>query len=240
MATTVADRAMICSADHRASSAGLAILRAGGSAVDAAVAAGAVLTVVAPQRSSMGGDLFALVHARPGLPEVMNASGRTGSGADPEALRRAGHRRMPLRHDIRSVPVPGCVDGWLALHSRYGRLPLAEVLRSAILHAERGFAATPGFMAAVQAAARAPDAWRPPWADRPGNIVPRPGVARALRAIVGEGRAGFYRGDFGHGLLALGRGLYGASDLAGFRYVSGSAANFVRQPFEQKCQVCPL
>ncbi|WP_207401180.1 gamma-glutamyltransferase, partial [Actinomadura roseirufa] len=141
--TTTADRAMICTADHRASSAGLAILRAGGSAVDAAVAAGAVLAVVAPHRCGMGGDLFALVQARPGPPEALNASGRTGSGADADALRAEGHRRMPVRHDIRSVPVPGCVDGWLALHARHGRLPLAEVLESAVLHASRGFAATP-------------------------------------------------------------------------------------------------
>ncbi|QXJ26796.1 gamma-glutamyltransferase [Actinomadura graeca] len=205
---------MICSADHRASSAGLAILRAGGSAVDAAVAAGAVLAVVAPQRGGMGGDLFAIVQAGPGPPEVMNASGRTGSGADPEILRSEGHLRMPIRHDIRSVPVPGCVDGWLALHGRYGRLPLAEVLRSAVLHAERGFAATPGLVAAVASAAGAPGAWRPAWADRPAGVVARPGAARALRAIVDEGRAGFYQGEFGRGLRTLGRGLYRASDLA--------------------------
>ncbi|WP_067456080.1 gamma-glutamyltransferase [Actinomadura macra] len=214
MTTTTADRAMICSADHRASSAGLAILRAGGSAVDAAVAAGAVLAVVAPQRGGMGGDLFAIVHAGPGPPEVMNASGRTGSGADPETLRREGHQRMPVRHDIRSVPVPGCVDGWLALHGRYGRLPRAEVLRSAVLHAEGGFATTPGLMAAVEAAAGAPGARRPAWADRPGKVVARPGAARALRAIVDEGRAGFYQGEFGSGLRALGRGHYGAADFA--------------------------
>lgn len=214
MTTATADRAMICTADHRASSAGLAILRAGGSAVDAAVAAGAVLAVVAPQRCGMGGDLFALVHARPGPPEALNASGRTGSGADPGALREEGHRRMPVRHDIRSVPVPGCVDGWLALHESHGRLPLAEVLRSAVLHAERGFAATPGFVAAAEAAVGAPGTEGLAWARRPGEIVVRPGVARALRAVVDEGRAGFYQGEFGEGLRKLGRGLYTASDLA--------------------------
>ncbi|TDD90805.1 gamma-glutamyltransferase [Actinomadura rubrisoli] len=212
--TATADRAMICTADHRASSAGLAILRAGGSAVDAAVAAGAVLAVVAPQRCGMGGDLFALVHTDPGPPEVLNASGRTGSGADPDALREEGHRRMPVRHDIRSVPVPGCVDGWLALHGRHGRLPLAEVLQSAVLHAERGFAATPEFVAASEAAVGAPGTEGLAWARRPGDHVTRPGFARALRAIIGYGRAGFYQGEFGDGLLKTGRGLYTGPDLA--------------------------
>src|SRR4051794_21047795 len=92
--TGTADRAMICTADHRASSAGLAILRAGGSAADAAVAANAVLAVVAPHRCGLGGDLFALVHDRPGPPAALNASGRAGSGADAAALRAEGRSRM--------------------------------------------------------------------------------------------------------------------------------------------------
>lgn len=209
-----ADRAVICSADHRASSAGLAILRAGGSAADAAVAAGAVLAVVAPQRSGLGGDLFAMVHGRSGPPVVLNASGRTGSGADPEALRAEGRRRMPFRHDIRSVTVPGCVDGWLALHARYGRLPLTEVLRSAVLHADKGFAATPEFVAAGRSAADAPGAEGLAWPGRPGERVHRPGIARSLRAVIVEGRGGFYRGEFGDGLLSLGQGLFTESDLA--------------------------
>ncbi|WP_030165554.1 gamma-glutamyltransferase [Spirillospora albida] len=212
--TAGADRAMICSADRRASSAGLAILRSGGSAADAAIAANAVLAVVAPQRCGLGGDLFALVHDRPGPPLALNASGRTGSGADAEGLRAEGRRRMPVRHDVRSVTVPGCVDGWLMLHERFGRLPLSEVLRSAVLHAERGFAATPGFVAAGRDAAGAPGTDGLAWPSRPGERVLRPGTGRALRAVIAGGRAGFYEGEFGAGLLDLGRGLFAPSDLA--------------------------
>ncbi|MFB4296145.1 gamma-glutamyltransferase [Actinomadura sp. NTSP31] len=213
--TGTADRAMICTADHRASSAGLAILRAGGSAADAAVAANAVLAVVAPQCCGMGGDLFALVHALerdgPGPPAALNASGRAGSGADAAALRAEGRRRMPVRHDVRSVTVPGCVDGWLALHARYGRMPLAEVLESAVLHAERGFTATPGLVAACRDAAGGDGL---AWPTRPGEQVKRPGIGRALRAVAAAGRAGFYEGEFGAGLLRIGRGLFAPSDLA--------------------------
>src|SRR3954451_9570583 len=115
--TRHAPHGMVASVDHLASAAGLAMLRAGGSAADAAVAASAVLAVTAPHLCGMGGDLFALVHdphAEPGAaPAALNASGRAGSGADPVQLRVEGHESMPFRLDIRSAPVPGCVDGWL-------------------------------------------------------------------------------------------------------------------------------
>src|SRR5690606_34951514 len=130
----------VCSVDARASTAGAALLDAGGSAADAAVAASAVLAVISPHLCGMGGDLFALVHV-PGSAEplALDASGRAGSGADPARLRSEGHRTMPFSGDVRSAPVLGCVDGWLALHERAGRLPLAEVLAPAIEIAEAGF-----------------------------------------------------------------------------------------------------
>src|SRR5687768_4419317 len=148
--TRHAPRGMVCSVDHLASSAGVDVLRAGGSAVDAAVAASAVLAVTCPHLCGMGGDLFALVH-QPGepAPAALNASGRAGSGADPERLRAEGHATMPFHGDLRSAPVPGCVDGWLALHERFGRLPLADVLHAAVGYAAEGFPASP-LLAAVQ------------------------------------------------------------------------------------------
>jgi len=102
------------------------MLRRGGSAADAAIAASAVLAVTTPHMCGMGGDLFALVHHQSGPPSALNASGRAGSGADLDRLRTEGHQTMPFTEDIRSVPVPGCVDGWLSLHERFGRLPLPE------------------------------------------------------------------------------------------------------------------
>src|SRR3954451_5719182 len=130
-ATLHAPNGMVCSVDHLASEAGIAILRQDGTAADAAVATSAVLAVTTQHMCGMGGDLFALVHTGEPVPAALNASGRSGSGADPDRLRADGPAVMPPFGDVRAVPVPGCVDGWLALHDRFGRLPLADVLEPA-------------------------------------------------------------------------------------------------------------
>lgn len=214
-ATFHARRGMVCSVDHLASGAGVAILRAGGNAVDAAVATSAVLAVTTQHMCGMGGDLFALVHhtdAEP--PSCLNASGRAGSGADAEALRREGHQRMPTDGDVRAVTVPGCVDGWLALLERHGRLPLSDVFEPAISYAEDGFPASPQLAASVQFIAGIEGADDYPATTRRGDIITRPGVARTLAAVVDGGRAAFYEGEFGAGLLRVGDGLFDADDLA--------------------------
>src|SRR4051794_5466685 len=87
--TTRSPNGMVCSVDHLASSAGVAMLRAGGSAADAAIACSAVLAVTTQHSCGMGGDLFALVHDGRGV-DCLNSSGRAGSGADPDAMRAAG------------------------------------------------------------------------------------------------------------------------------------------------------
>ena len=209
-----APRGMVCSIDHLASQAGLSMLRAGGSAADAAVAASAVLTVTSQHACGLGGDLFALVHV-PGAdaPDALDASGRAGSGADPDRLRAEGHRVMPASGDIRATTVPGCVDGWLALHGRHGRLPLGEVLAPAREYAEQGFPASPGLTRAATQVAGVPGGEDFRNVSRPGDRVTRPGVAGALRDIVDEGRTGFYGGTFGQGLLELGAGEYAPADL---------------------------
>src|SRR6476469_5860490 len=114
--TRYARGGLVCSVDHLASSAGVAALRAGGSAADAAVAASAVLAVTTQHMCGMGGDLLALVQPGHGLDvRALLAVGRAGSGSDPDRLRAEGHTRMPFRGDLRTVTVPGCVDGWLGL-----------------------------------------------------------------------------------------------------------------------------
>src|SRR3954453_7168494 len=189
--TRYARSAMVSSADHVATGAGVAMLRAGGSAADAAIAANAVLAVTWPQHCGPGGDLFALVHvAGEDEPAALNASGRAGSGADAARLRAEGETAMPARGDVRAVTVPGRVDGWIALHERFGRLELADVLEPARWLAAEGFAASPTLVAAAGALpdgdAAAPGA---EGADevaalrrltRPGAAVRRPGLARAL------------------------------------------------------------
>ena len=133
-------RGAVASADQVATLAGIGVLAAGGNAVDAAIATNAAMAVVGPHLCGLGGDLFALVSTG-GEVHALNASGRAGAGADADALRAEGHREMPFRHDIRTVTVPGCVDGWTALHARFGSLPLAELLAPAIALASDGFAA---------------------------------------------------------------------------------------------------
>jgi gamma-glutamyltranspeptidase/glutathione hydrolase len=216
MATRYAPTGMVASVDHLASSAGVAVLRDGGSAVDAAVSASAVLAVTCPHLCGMGGDLFALVHVPDdAAPAALNASGRAGSGADPSRLVAEGAGEMPFRGDLRSAPVPGCVDGWLALHERFGRLPLGRVLEAAATYAVAGFPASP-LLAIAQVLLDGVEGADDLLRTRPlraGDLVRRPGVGRALAAIVDEGRAGFYEGPFGEGLLRLGDGEYTAPDL---------------------------
>ncbi|HZQ83781.1 MAG TPA: gamma-glutamyltransferase [Acidimicrobiales bacterium] len=216
LTTTLAPNGAVCAVDHLASEAGVAMLRAGGSAADAAVAASAVLAVTTQHMCGMGGDLFALVHDGGGAPAALNSSGRAGSGADADRLRADGHRVMPRRGDIRAVPVPGCVDGWIALHTRYGRLPLADVLEPARAYAADGFPASQLLAWACLLLEGLPEA-----ADYTaggqvdlGTVIRRPGVARTLEAIAAGGRAAFYEGEFGEGLLALGAAEYTGDDLA--------------------------
>ena len=215
-ATRHAPNGMVCAVDHLAAEAGVALLRVGGSAADAAIAASAVLAVTTQHMCGMGGDLFALVHAGTGEPDCLNASGRAGSGADPDRLRADGHVTMPFRGDIRSVPVPGCVDGWVALHDRFGKLPLADVLAPAYDYAANGFPASSTLAASVALVGDLPEAadYLEPGPLRAGTIVRRPGVARTLAAISERGRDGFYLGEFGEGLLAIGRGEFTEGDVA--------------------------
>ncbi len=214
--TTRAPHHMVATADHLATQAGLTAFALGGNAIDAAIAANAAIAVTGPHMCGMGGDLFALVH-HAGEVFCLNASGRSGSMADPESMRRDGLTAMPLRHDIRSVTVPGCVDGWLALHQRFGTIPLATLLGPAIALAEEGFPASPllvGSASMLDGQGRLALSELTDHARRPGDRVRRPGAARTLRAIVERGRHGFYLGEFGEGLLTLGDGWFTSDDLA--------------------------
>ncbi|MFC4338143.1 gamma-glutamyltransferase family protein [Salininema proteolyticum] len=218
---------VVSTVDPLASSAGREVLESGGNAVDAAIAAGAVLAVVAPHLCGLGGDLYALVHI-PGeeKPACLNATGRAGSGADAARMREEGHSVMPFRDDIRATPVPGCVDGWVALNERFGTLPMKDLLDPARRIAAEGFEATGMLARAVKGnlagTPGAEDLWRPLVSengDSPaelGRRMARPGVARILEAVAAEGRDGFYRGEFGRGLIAMAKGEFTEADLERF------------------------
>jgi gamma-glutamyltranspeptidase/glutathione hydrolase len=206
---------MVASADQLATQAGLAVIALGGNAVDAAIATNAAIAVTAPHLCGMGGDLFALVHQGDRV-HALNGAGRAGAGASASALRAEGLTEMPFRHDVRAVTVPGCVDGWCALHDGFARLPLSTLLAPAIRLAEEGFPASPLLVGSLS---RLDDRGHEQLhelasqATRPGARVRRPGVAAALRAITTGGRDAFYLGDFGEGLLRLGAGWFARSDL---------------------------
>jgi gamma-glutamyltranspeptidase/glutathione hydrolase len=206
---------MVNAADQLASHAGVAMLERGGSAADAAVAAAAVMAVTSPHLCGMGGDLLAMVSARGADPAALLAIGRAGSGVSASGLRAEGRTVMPVRGDLRSVPVPGAVDGWLALLDRFGRLPLGTVLAPAIELAEDGFVASLLLTLASHLIFQVPGA-QELCPDGPLDLeqhVRLPGIARALRSVVADGREGFYQGDFGRQLLDLGGGVYVPSDL---------------------------
>jgi gamma-glutamyltranspeptidase/glutathione hydrolase len=204
---------MVSTIDPLATRAGVDAMAAGGNAVDAAIAANSVLAVTAQHMCGLGGDLFALVHTGTGPPACLNASGRAGSGADPAGLLAEGFTSMPHRDDVRSVPVPGCIDGWWALHQRFGSLPMADLLAPAIRLATDGFAAS---ALLAHAAGRIRDvhgAQDFAGLTGPGSLVTRPGVAAVLRSLAEGGRDGVYLGAFGEELLAVGDGEYTPSDL---------------------------
>ncbi len=213
---------MVASADQLATAAGIETFAQGGNAVDAAIATNAAIAVTGPHLCGMGGDLFALIHVddpssdAPGETFALNASGRAGSGADAATLRSDGFTDMPFKLDVRSVTVPGCIDGWMALHERFGSLPLEVILAPARRLAAEGFPASPllvGSLRRLDAASRANLSELATQATSTGATVRRPGAALVLAALPASGRDGFYLGSFGDGLLELGDGLFDADDL---------------------------
>jgi gamma-glutamyltranspeptidase len=222
-------RGAVVAPHHLATEAGLAILRAGGSAVDAAIAANAALGVVAPLLCGIGGDAFWLIwDAAERRQHALNGSGRSGATADAARLRADGHERLPI-HGPLTITVPGAVRSWGDAHRRFGRLPVATILAPAIELAGRGFPAWDGFVRAVEVTrervvpALGTDAgflrvYRPagrPW--RPGELVRLPALAATLERLAAAGWDDYYDGEIGErqarGLAAAGAMLT-AGDLA--------------------------
>lgn len=214
---------------HLATAAGLAILRAGGSAIDAAIATNAVLGVVMPNGCGIGGDAFWLIWDAAGRRQLaLNGSGRAPAGADPAGLRAAGHTTIPRRGPL-SITVPGAVRSWGDAHARFGRLSRDTILAPAIELARGGFPASDDFIRAVETTAPivaetlGPGAaffaiYRPagrPW--RLGERVRQPALAATLATLADDGFDAFYDGDLGErqgrAFAAAGSPI-AASDLA--------------------------
>lgn len=206
-----------------AAQAGATILARGGSAVDAAVAANAVMGLVAPHSDGMGGDLFAIVYdAQTKKVYGLNASGWAPAGLTIEFLRGKGASgQMPVV-GIHSVTVPGAVDGWDKLLTRFGRMKFADVLAPAIHYAEEGFPVTEWsagrWIGSAGALRSDPDAVRTLLPNgQPlhfGEIFKNPDLAWSMRQIAKDGRKAFYEGEIAKKIVKKSHDLGGAMALA--------------------------
>ncbi len=206
-----AQHGMVCTSQPLATQIGIDVLKAGGSAVDAAIACDAALGLMEPTGSGMGGDLFAIVYdAKTKKLYGLNASGRSPLGLSFEQLKaelvKAGSpNHIPMRGML-PISVPGCVSGWFELHGRFGRLPVKDLLAPAIRYAEAGFPLSQyiaGQWAVNVELARGdrfPGAFLDTYA--PGGHVPtegeifrNPALAHTLRLIAEQGRDAFYKGE---------------------------------------------
>ena len=198
----IAQHGMAATSQPLATQIALDILRQGGSAVDAAIAANAALGLMEPTGSGIGGDLFAIVwDAETDKLYGLNASGRSPASLTLEVFTNAGLKKIPARGPL-PVTVPGCVDGWFELHRRFGQLSMEQVLAPAIRYAREGFPVSeliayywgrsvpilqdyPGFRDSFMPGGRAP---------QKGEIFKNPSLADTYEALGREGRDVFYKG----------------------------------------------
>ncbi len=216
-------RGMVCSGHQAASLAGISVLQRGGDAVDAAVAVAAALNVAEPNMSGIGGDGFLMLFRRgANRVEVVNATGPAPALATRESYLPEG---IPAK-GIRSVSVPGLVDGWLEAHARYGRLSLAAAFKPAIQLAEGGLPVSEVLAAALASesefnayATSQPIFWPHRRPLQAGELLVQRDLARTFRGLVEHGRDYFYRGPVARAIDALSQehgGTIRYDDLAGY------------------------
>jgi gamma-glutamyltranspeptidase/glutathione hydrolase len=210
-----------------AAQAGAQILARGGNAIDAAVATNAVMGVVEPMMNGMGGDLFAIVYdAKSGKLYGLNASGWAPEGLTPQFLQSKGIAKMP-QFGINSVTVPGAVDGWSKLLTRFGKLGMRDDLQSAIRYAGEGFPVpewdavywdeAAGFLAKNPETAKLYliDGHAPAL----GEVFRNPDLAHSLTLVANGGRDAYYKGPIAEKIVAFSKqegGTMTAGDLADF------------------------
>lgn len=222
---TYAQNGIVATPHYLASQAGLRVLQDGGNAVDAIIAANAMLNVVYPHQCHIGGDLFAIVwDPRDSSLHGLNASGPAGASESVERLRSLGFSAAPTR-GANSVTVPGTVGGWQALAERFGTRELGSVLSSAIAYARDGAPMSKLFARAV--AANTDLIRKDPGASgvflthawRGGDVLRQPALAVTFERVAREGRDGFYRGAVADDIVQTLGGLGSAithDDLASY------------------------
>jgi len=223
----VTDRGIVATSHVLASQAGAQILAKGGSAMDSAIAANAVLGVTEPMMDGIGGDLFLLYwDAKNGKLYGLNASGWAPQGLTIDFLKKRGITSMP-KEGIHSVTVPGAVDGWAKAHQRFGRLPWKDLFSPAVYYAENGYAVPEIIhdfwiigrdrLKQTQEAQRVflPKG-KPPDV---GQMFSNPGLGKTLRLLADKGPREFYQGEIAQAIVETSTALGGtmqAGDLAEF------------------------
>jgi gamma-glutamyltranspeptidase/glutathione hydrolase len=222
----VARNGMACTSDPRASAAAIRILEQGGSAVDAAIAANAVLGVVEPMSCGIGGDLYSIVwDSRSGELLGLNASGRSPAKLNRQVFADKQLKEIPLYGPL-SWSVPGCVAGWFDLHGKFGKLSMEQVLEPAILLAENGFPVSPVIAAYW---AKTEQSFLP-WIDsqatflidgrkapKAGDFFRNPRLADSYRKIAQLGPNYFYRGPIAEEIVAFSQNMGGYFSLEDFQ-----------------------
>jgi len=219
---------MVATSHPLATRIGVEVLQAGGTAVDAAIAANAALGLMEPTGNGVGGDLFAIVwDAKTGKLHGYNGSGRSPRSLTLRWLVDHGYKDVPAYGPL-PVSVPGCVDGWFALHGKFGKLPMSRLLAPTIRYAREGFPVSeqvahlwnlsvprlsrfPGFAEQFTLDGRAP---------KKAEIWKNPNLAGTLEAIARGGRDGFYRGRVARAIAAHMKaqgGFLDEADLAAHR-----------------------
>ncbi|HUR56763.1 MAG TPA: gamma-glutamyltransferase [Opitutaceae bacterium] len=206
----IAPHGMVCTSHPLATQIGLDVLKQGGSAVDAALAANIALGLMEPINCGPSGDLFAIVwEAKTKKLHGLNASGRSPLGLSLEQIKaevaKLGRDKIPM-NGMLCISVPGAIDGWFELHGRFGKLPMADLFAPTIRYAEEGFPVT-DFIAYMwdvdfrtQQAAPTPGAYREVYAPKgraplKGEMFKNPDLARSYRLLAQQGRDAFYRGE---------------------------------------------
>jgi len=235
----IAQHGMACTSQPLATQVALDILKAGGNAIDAAIAANAVLGLVEPVSNGIGGDLFAIVwDASSGRLYGLNASGRSPKSLTLDYFKENGYEKIPTFGPL-SVSVPGCVDGWFELHGRFGSLTMEKILQPAITYARDGFPLTEliayywaGSASALSRFPHVAEVYLPGGkAPEKGEIFKNPSLANTLEKIAKEGRDVFYRGEIARTIdrfMKEQEGFLSYGDLAGHEseWVEPVSANY--------------
>jgi gamma-glutamyltranspeptidase/glutathione hydrolase len=220
----IAQHGMAATSQPLATQIALDILKAGGNAIDAAIAANAALGLMEPTGCGIGGDLFAMVwDAKTQKLYGLNASGRSPYSLTLDHFKKEGLKRVPSYGPL-PVTVPGCVDGWFELHKKFGKLPMKSVLAPAIKYAREGFPVSeliayywqrsapilekwPGFKETFMPNGRAP---------QKGEIFKNPNLANTLEKLASGGRDAFYKGEIARTIDAFMKRLPAQAGAGGF------------------------